>query len=388
LTSLRPATLVGSSLLLGTYYFASARGGEPISGLALAAAAITLVVGSGAAQSFGTRLRSRIKSLSSRVLVLGSNLEATGRNTLSHLLQADRFVGTVAGDGNGRVRFQSPKGIETYDSIEHLLNRHAIDEVLQVEPCVGVDSATLPYLCAVRGITFRTLVRSPMGPVGRYTTERLGDGEYLLSLEMVPELGIGLTIKRVIDIVGALFGLILCGLACLMYASRIRRETEGSVLFKQIRVGRNGRLFTLYKFRTMHTTAEDRLCELTEYNEMTGHIFKMRDDPRVTPLGRILRRHYLDELPQFWNVLRGEMSLVGTRPPTQDEVAKYSAHHQRRLSMKPGVTGLWQLHGNGKVSDFEEIVKLDCGYIDNWSIWEDCKILVRTILKFCHGGGW
>jgi len=93
-------------------------------------------------------------------------------------------------------------------------------------------------------------------------------------------------------------------------------------------------------------------------------------------------------LPQFWNVLRGEMSLVGTRPPTPNEVANYSAHHQRRLSMKPGVTGLWQLHGNGKVSDFEEIVKLDCRYIDNWSIWEDCKILLGTLLKFCHGGGW
>jgi len=375
-------------LLLGTYYFASARGGEPVSGLALAAAAITLVVGSGAAQSFWSRLRSRIQSFSSRVLVLGANLEASGRNTFNHLLNPDRFVGTVAGEGNGRVRFRDKNGTETYDSIEQLLSRHAIDEVLQIEPCAGVDSATLPYLCAVRGITFRTLVRSPLGPVGRYTTERLGDGEYLLSLEMVPELGIGLAIKRAIDIVGALLGLILCGFAYLLYARRIRRETEGSVLFKQIRVGRNGRLFTLYKFRTMHATAEDRLCELTEHNEMTGHIFKMRDDPRVTPLGRMLRRRYLDELPQFWNVLQGEMSLVGTRPPTPNEVANYSAHHQRRLSMKPGVTGLWQLHGNGKVSDFEEIVKLDCRYIDNWSIWEDCKILLGTLLKFCHGGGW
>jgi lipopolysaccharide/colanic/teichoic acid biosynthesis glycosyltransferase len=322
------------------------------------------------------------------VLVLGASLEAGGRNTLNHLLNPDRFVGTVAGEGNGRVRFRDENGTETYDSIEQLLSCHAIDEVLQVEPCVGVDSATLPYLCAVRGITFRTLVRSPLGSVGRYTTERLGDGEYLLSLEMVPELGIGLAIKRAIDIIGALFGLIVCGLAYLVYARRIRRETEGSVLFKQTRVGRNGRLFTLYKFRTMHATAEDRLCELTEYNEMTGHIFKMRDDPRVTPLGRILRRHYLDELPQFWNVLRGEMSLVGTRPPTPNEVANYSAHHQRRLSMKPGVTGLWQLHGNGKVSDFEEIVALDCRYIDNWSIWEDCKILFGTIVRFLQGGGW
>jgi lipopolysaccharide/colanic/teichoic acid biosynthesis glycosyltransferase len=205
---------------------------------------------------------------------------------------------------------------------------------------------------------------------------------------MVPEFGIGLTIKRVIDIVGALLGLIVCGFAYLFYGRRIRRETEGSVLFKQTRVGRNGRLFTFYKFRTMHVTAEDQLCELAKHNEMTGHIFKMRDDPRVTPLGRMLRRRYLDELPQFWNVLRGEMSLVGTRPPTPNEVANYSAHHQRRLSMKPGVTGLWQLHGNGTVSDFEEIVELDCRYIDNWSIGEDCKILAGTILKFCHGGGW
>jgi lipopolysaccharide/colanic/teichoic acid biosynthesis glycosyltransferase len=153
-------------------------------------------------------------------------------------------------------------------------------------------------------------------------------------------------------------------------------------------VGRNGRRFKLFKFRTMHVTAEDQLRGLLKQNQMSGHVFKMKNDPRVTPLGRAMRRRYLDELPQFWNVLKGQMSLVGTRPPTCAEVANYSAHHRRRLSMKPGMTGLWQMTGNGRVTDFEEIVRLDCKYIDNWSLWLDCRIIAKTVLKMLRGGGW
>jgi lipopolysaccharide/colanic/teichoic acid biosynthesis glycosyltransferase len=121
---------------------------------------------------------------------------------------------------------------------------------------------------------------------------------------------------------------------------------------------------------------------------MNGPIFKLRNDPRVTRTGRRLRRRHLDELPQFWNVLKGEMSLVGTRPPTENEAAVYSDHHQRRLSIKPGLTGLWQLSGNGAVKDFEEVVKLDCEYIDNWSLWLDFKIVARTIAKVVRGNAW
>jgi lipopolysaccharide/colanic/teichoic acid biosynthesis glycosyltransferase len=226
-----------------------------------------------------------------------------------------------------------------------------------------------------------------LGEIGRYSTRHLGNGEYLLSLEIVPTNRVALSIKRGIDIVAALFGLMVCGVAWLAFARRIRRQSGGSVFFKQIRVGRNGRHFELFKFRTMYVTAEDQLAQLSAQNEMKGHVFKIHNDPRVTPLGRFLRRHHIDELPQFWNVLRGDMSMVGTRPPLPREVAKYSAHHQRRLSMKPGITGPWQLAGIKKINDFEEIVRLDCKYIDNWSLWRDCKIIFGTIFKLCRGDG-
>ncbi len=138
----------------------------------------------------------------------------------------------------------------------------------------------------------------------------------------------------------------------------------------------------------MYHDAERRLGELRAFNEMKGPMFKVKHDPRVTPTGIKLRRRHLDELPQFWNVLKGEMSLVGTRPPTQDEVAQYRDVHRRRLSMKPGLTGLWQLNGNRGVSDFEDVVRLDCEYIDNWSLGLDLRIILQTIKKVLRADAW
>jgi lipopolysaccharide/colanic/teichoic acid biosynthesis glycosyltransferase len=334
-------------------------------------------------------ISARVRDSRARVLVVGEELEATRPPSFPRkLIRAEHLVGVLSSDGRGGVRLRGEAGVQVYESIEKVLNDHAIDEVVQLGPCAGIESSTLFYTCAIRGITLRTLVRSPLGEIGRYSIKRLAIGEYLLSLETVPPLGITLALKRAIDILGALFGLIFCILAYARYGRAIKRETEGSVLFTQVRVGRNGRLFKLFKFRTMHVSAEQRQAELAAHNQMKGPIFKMREDPRVTPLGRYLRRRYIDELPQFWNVLRGEMSLVGTRPPTPDEVARYRPHHQRRLSMKPGITGLWQLRGNGQVSNFEEIVALDCRYIDNWSLWEDSKIIFGTILQMLRGSGW
>jgi lipopolysaccharide/colanic/teichoic acid biosynthesis glycosyltransferase len=194
-------------------------------------------------------------------------------------------------------------------------------------------------------------------------------------------------IKRLIDIVGALAGLMVGVGAYLVYNRRIRRESGGSVIFRQVRVGERGRVFEMYKLRTMKTDAEVALERLRAHNEMRGPVFKIRDDPRIIPIGRWLRRYHVDELPQFWNVLKGEMSLVGPRPPTPAEVQLYSPPHLLRLRVKPGLTGLWQLYGNS-VNDFEEIVKLDCRYIDYWSVWLDLKILIRTIPKILKGGGW
>jgi lipopolysaccharide/colanic/teichoic acid biosynthesis glycosyltransferase len=198
---------------------------------------------------------------------------------------------------------------------------------------------------------------------------------------------IALAIKRLIDIVGALAGLTIGVVAYLICNRRIRRESGGSVIFRQERVGENGRVFEMYKFRTMKTDAEVALEKLRAHNEMRGPVFKIRHDPRIIPIGKWLRRYHADELPQFWNVLRGDMSLVGPRPPTPTEVQHYDESHFMRLRAKPGLTGLWQLYGNA-INDFEDIVKLDCRYIDYWSLWLDLKILVRTIPKILRGGGW
>jgi lipopolysaccharide/colanic/teichoic acid biosynthesis glycosyltransferase len=158
----------------------------------------------------------------------------------------------------------------------------------------------------------------------------------------------------------------------------IKSNSPGPILFRQKRVGMHGRIFFLYKFRSMYIDAEARKAELSENNEMQGPMFKMTDDPRVTKVGRFLRKTSLDEFPQFWNVFKGEMSLVGTRPPTPEEVAQYDDWHRRRISIKPGITGLWQISGRSRIDDFNEVVKLDLQYIDEWRLQDDLKILWRT----------
>jgi len=267
-----------------------------------------------------------------------------------------------------------------------ILNRHLVDEIVVATAWRDADRTVgLAQACSERGVTLRIIVNPPPAPVGRYYLEDLGAGDYLLSLETIPLRTPALVLKRLIDIAGSVLGMLLCGLAYLYYARKIMRESAGTVFFSQARLGQNGRLFTLYKFRTMYANAEHALPDLLKRNEMRGCMFKLKNDPRVTPLGRVLRRHHIDELPQFWNVLKGEMSLIGTRPPTPGEAAMYLPHHHRRLSMKPGLTGLWQLNGNEHVNDFEDVVRLDCAYIDNWSLWLDWQILCKTALKVLRG---
>ena len=186
------------------------------------------------------------------------------------------------------------------------------------------------------------------------------------------------TAKRVIDICGSLVGLLLCGLVAIVLVPLIRKD-GGPAIFAQKRVGKNGRYFKFYKFRSMYVDAEERKKELMDQNTMTGGMFKMDNDPRITPIGRFIRKTSLDELPQFFNVLKGDMSLVGTRPPTVDEYEKYTPEQKRRLSFKPGITGLWQVSGRSEITDFDEVVRLDVSYIDDWTIWSDIKILLKTI---------
>nr|ARJ58020.1 Undecaprenyl-phosphate galactosephosphotransferase [Streptococcus suis] len=185
--------------------------------------------------------------------------------------------------------------------------------------------------------------------------------------------------KRILDIAGAVVGLFICGLVSIVLVPLIRRD-GGPAIFVQKRVGKNGRIFKFYKFRSMYIDAEERKKDLMAQNQMQGGMFKMDNDPRITPIGHFIRKTSLDELPQFYNVLIGDMSLVGTRPPTVDEFEKYTPSQKRRLSFKPGITGLWQVSGRSNITDFDEVVKLDVEYIDNWTIWSDIKILLKTIV--------
>ncbi len=196
-----------------------------------------------------------------------------------------------------------------------------------------------------------------------------------------------LFIKRIIDVIGGLVGLIFTGIITLFLAPAIKLDSPGPVFFSQTRIGKNGRRFKIYKFRSMYTDAEERKKELESQNEMNGLMFKMEDDPRVTKVGKFIRKTSLDEFPQFLNVLKGDMSLVGTRPPTENEFKQYNEHYRRRLSMTPGLTGLWQISGRSDIQDFDEVVKLDLKYIDNWSLTEDFKILLSTVGVVLFGKG-
>ena len=186
-------------------------------------------------------------------------------------------------------------------------------------------------------------------------------------------------LKRALDIVGSIVGCIISVPIIAVVAIPLKLESPGPLFFKQRRVGLNGREFYIHKLRSMYMDAEERKKELMAQNEMTGLMFKMQDDPRITKVGKFIRKTSIDELPQFFDVLRGPMSLVGTRPPTLDEYKQYESHHKRRLSMKPGITGLWQVSGRSSIEDFEEVVKLDTTYIDNWTFWGDIRILFKTV---------
>ena len=194
-------------------------------------------------------------------------------------------------------------------------------------------------------------------------------------------------LKRCMDIAGSLVGLILMVIAFLVFAPFIKLQSPGPIFYAQTRIGKNGRRFKFYKFRTMIVGADDMKKDLMEHNEMQGLMFKMEEDPRIFPVGKVMRKFSIDELPQFWNVLKGDMSLVGTRPPTEDEFEQYELHHKARLGIRPGLTGMWQVSGRSDIKDFEEIVALDTQYISNWSLAMDIRILFRTVGVVLTGKG-
>ncbi|HHV65854.1 MAG TPA: sugar transferase [Peptococcaceae bacterium] len=185
-------------------------------------------------------------------------------------------------------------------------------------------------------------------------------------------------LKRIIDVIGASFGLIILSPLFLIVAIIIKLTSEGPVIFTQNRVGLNGRIFKMYKFRSMVANAEELKARLAHLNEMNGPVFKIKNDPRITPIGRFLRKTSIDELPQLWNVLKGDMSLVGPRPPLPSEVDMYNPKHRKRLAVKPGITCIWQISGRNEI-DFEQWMEMDAEYVDRWTLWLDLKILMKTV---------
>jgi exopolysaccharide biosynthesis polyprenyl glycosylphosphotransferase len=282
---------------------------------------------------------------------------------------------------DGETGFRPSVPVEKIHKIidlPHILRDSEVDEVLVACPRQLLASL-LPVVreCSLIGVPVTLLTdlfdsELPAPRAGSFAS--FGT----LSFAPVHHDPLQLAIKRTIDIVGASFGLVLSAPMIAGAAALIKLTSPGPVFFNHVRCGVNGHRFRMPKLRTMYENAEARKIELMHLNEMDGPVFKITDDPRVTPVGRILRKLSIDELPQFWCVLRGDMSLVGPRPPTPDEVVEYHGSQRRRLSMRPGLTCLWQISGRNEIG-FQEWMKLDLEYIDGWSLSRDLSILLRTI---------
>jgi exopolysaccharide biosynthesis polyprenyl glycosylphosphotransferase len=274
----------------------------------------------------------------------------------------------------------------TVNEIDEVLHGRVVDEVaICLPPSASRLLEPIAGIAAGEGKTVRIAV-DPLEEILPHAVQEEFDGILVRSLVNDGQREAGLLVKRLIDIVGAGVGLLLLSPIMAVAALAVRAHDGGPVLFRQTRVGLHGRPFTMLKFRTMVVDAERRLDEVAHLNERNGAAFKASNDPRITGVGRWLRRTSIDELPQLWNVLIGSMSLVGPRPPLPHEVEKYDVWHRRRLSMKPGITGLWQVEARHE-PDFDKWVEHDLIYIDGWSIWLDIKILAKTLpALLAHGG--
>ena len=335
----------------------------------------------------------RSKGLNYRtILIVGTGRRAIeiARLVTEHKYWGYKILGFVS-DGhrlsNGWTRFRIfgtvpdlKKTLETgsigepIDEIVFAVTRKKLDEMKQIF-----------LMCEELGIRTRVAMNFIQNRVARVEIEEL-EGVPFLTFTTTPSNEAQLAFKRLLDVAISVLILVLALPAIAIAALAIKLSSPGSVVFKQERIGLNGRIFTLYKFRTMIEDAHERRNEVNHLNEMSGPVFKAKDDPRVTFVGRFLRKFSLDELPQLWNVLRGDMSLVGPRPPIPEEVASYHRWHRRRLSMKPGLTCLWQISGRNNI-DFDRWMQLDLQYIDNWSPSLDMKILLRTIPAVLLGKG-
>ncbi len=306
---------------------------------------------------------------------------------LSHNRYSDfKITGAVVVDADRTG--ETIEGVQVVSNADNFLNyvrENVVDEVF-IDGNTRASSEALAAELIELGVTVHTsLVYSNM-ILSNNLLERYANYIVLTSSMKVASVRQAF-IKRLGDIVGSLVGLLFCGIAFLIFAPIIKHQSPGPVFYKSTRIGKNGRRFAFYKFRTMRVGADKEQALLAAQNEMQGNMFKMENDPRIIPVGHFMRKYSIDELPQFWNVLKGDMSLVGTRPPTEEEFENYQYHHKARLAIKPGLTGMWQTSGRSDIRDFEEVVALDTEYIANWSVGLDIKIIFKTIGVVFSGKG-
>ncbi|MGA7343824.1 MAG: sugar transferase [Terracidiphilus sp.] len=322
------------------------------------------------------------------VLIVGTGPEA---HALRHHLESIRHLGyTFKGfidlpDASSRFAAASPDVVGTVDSLFQNARKQFVDEIFFTTPCERGIVQNVLEQARIQGVDLRVIPdmydglawNSPIEYIGQFPTIPLHCGH-------VPELG--LVFKRTFDIVFSTMVLVLLSPLLLAIAIAIKLDSPGPVFYSSERIGKKGVVFRCTKFRTMVQDAEKRRAEIMHMNERDGVLFKISNDPRITQLGRFLRKYSLDELPQFFNVLKGDMSVVGPRPPIASEVKEYKLSHLRRLDVTPGITGLWQVQGRQDPS-FASYVSLDVTYIDNWSVWLDFKIIMKTIGVVFAGTG-
>ena len=320
----------------------------------------------------------------------GTSGQAIADSIREHRFWGFRILGMVESGSESESVADPPSLLPILGGVEDLpriVESNIVDDVIFAVGRRDLDRMEDLFLSLQeRGIRTRFALRLFPHTPAKVELEEL-DGVPLLSFSPAPNGAVALAAKRCLDLgLGAL--LLVLGLPIIVaIAAAIKITSGGTILYRQTRCGLNGRLFTMYKFRTMEEGAHERRRELLVLNEMSGPAFKLRRDPRVTAVGRFLRRSSLDELPQLWNVLKGEMSLVGPRPPIPEEVAQYQPWQRRRLAMKPGLTCLWQISGRSDTRDFNQWMQLDLEYIDSWSPTLDFKILLKTIPVVLSGKG-
>jgi exopolysaccharide biosynthesis polyprenyl glycosylphosphotransferase len=324
------------------------------------------------------RHRARTEALRERIILAGTTADI---HLLRHAFTAEQIM---------ELEVAAEIDVETQPISEFVeaLHTHSVSRVIFAGGRSHLDRLEEAIAaCEIEGVEAWLIADFIRTSIARPDFDVFG-ARPVLVFRTTPELSWALLVKELTDRIGAIIGLILSAPLFILIALAIKLTSPGPIFFRQARGGRHGRPFTMLKFRTMVTDAEMQREELARFNQMSGPVFKIDKDPRITRIGKILRKTSLDEFPQLWNVLKGEMSLVGPRPLPIYEVEKFETTAQRRrLSMKPGLTCLWQTAGRNQIKSFEQWVALDLQYIDNWSLWLDFKILVRTVPVVLFGWG-